>query len=240
MEEKPSPVVPIFSLSLRRLALATVILPLGAFCFCVTFSYQNYFKTTTHTHCNVWNFAPSISSAISVAKPQKYVWKFCIALHSAPRFFFAFLYKNYFKAGLRGRQRKLVLATFASNILEICGLLALSFATSREDYTSHKIGFILFIACSSFYLCSSYTIVRHLWWAVRSKNEEKSLVVKKIIVVMYLVTLAMALYFFYRHNKFCEPGVYSIFSICEYLIVLLNMSYHCTAFYDFHDKYISV
>ena len=43
------------------------------------------------------------------------------------------------------------------------------------------------------------------------------------------------MYLFYRHTTYCEPGVYSLFSICEYLIVVTNIGYHLTSYFDFYN-----
>ena len=48
----------------------------------------NSFQGSTQTHCEVDNFAPSISAAIGNYLPQKYVWQTCVALHISPRFLF--------------------------------------------------------------------------------------------------------------------------------------------------------
>jgi hypothetical protein len=52
--------------------------------------------------------------------------------------------------------------------------------------------------------------------------------------------IATAMYLFYRHNTYCEPGVYSLFSMSEYAIVVTNIGYHLTSYYDFHNLVLRV
>ena len=52
---------------------------------------------------------------------------------------------------------------------------------------------------------------------------------------MTLVSVLLASYFYWRHNEYCEPYVYSLFALFEYTVVLCNMGYHGTAYYDFAD-----
>ena len=43
--------------------------------------------------------------------------------------------------------------------------------------------------------------------------------------MMALATLVMV-YFYYRHNTYCEPYMYSFFCLSEYSMVLINMAHH--------------
>ena len=68
------------------ISLGCLLGPLSAFVYCIVYSFFYHYEWTTQTHCNVWNFAPSISASIGLFRPQKYVWKLFVSLHSAPRY----------------------------------------------------------------------------------------------------------------------------------------------------------
>merc|ERR1712066_520883 len=76
----------LFRMYIRHLALLTALLPLGGFLLCLSLSFGINFENSTYTHCEVYNFAPSISAAIGSFVPQKYIWQSAIALHTAPRY----------------------------------------------------------------------------------------------------------------------------------------------------------
>merc|ERR1712029_677415 len=131
-------------LNLQQLAIATVSLPLVAFAFCVSFSFQYNFENSTYTHCEVYNFAPSISAAIGSFVPQKYIWQSAIALHTAPRFLFEVLYNQLFHQRLTyltTATRRLVKVAFWLASIEIIALLGLSVVSSQEEFEVHKFCF---------------------------------------------------------------------------------------------------
>ena len=78
-------------------------------------------------------------------------------------------------------------------------------------------------------------MVMGMSFKARNHWEKVSIQFKKVLTKMILVSAGLALYFYWRHNEFCEPFVYSFFALSEYSIVLCNMVYHWLAAYDFHD-----
>ncbi|KAI1241415.1 hypothetical protein IHE44_0004888 [Lamprotornis superbus] len=156
----------LFRLRFTTLALGTVFCPLFGFLFCVIWSLLFNFHETTATHCGVPNYLPSISAAIGGETPQRYVWRLCIGLHSAPRVLVAVAYWNHYQSCHCPHPRYLRLChvTLLLNLLENFALLILTYVSSTENY------------------------------------------------------------------------VYTVFAFLEYLVVLSNMAFHMTAFWDFGNK----
>lgn len=65
--------------------------------------------------------------------------------------------------------------------------------------------------------------------------EWKVLLLKGTVIAGGLMCL-----FYWWHNTYCDPYIYSFFGICEYLLVLFNIAFHGTAYYDFYFSDIIV
>ena len=61
-----------------------------------------------------------------------------------------------------------------------------------------------------------------------------SLRLKRRFLIINFMSILAAAYCYWRHNALCEPGMYSMFSVLEYSVVLTNMAYHFTSYYDFY------
>jgi len=224
--------------SMQGLVAGTLALPLFAFISCVIYSLTFDFDYKGSTHCEVDEFLPSLSSVIGDNIPQKYVWNICIAIHSAPRFLFAALNRNILQERLNccGAWTPLIKLNYLCNVLENICLVGLSFVASTEIFIIHKICFITFLATymGSLVITAGLLLPR-CGYQAKNRAEQKSYRYKRFILKASFVCLIAAGYFYYRHNEYCEPYVYSFFGLFEYLVILMNMWYHGLSYYDFQE-----
>ncbi|KAE8287801.1 Post-GPI attachment to proteins factor 2 FGF receptor-activating protein 1 [Larimichthys crocea] len=232
---------PLIRLPFTSFAVGTVLLPLTGFISCIFISLLYHFEDSTYTHCQVSNYLPSISAAISRV-PERYIWRCCIGLHSAPRYLMTAAYFSFYYGRFAKRLPELLLSGLAllCSLAENTGLLLLTYVASTETYNVHKNGFIVFIASSLLHML----ITCRLWYVIRKhyvNPEEITSYRWKVRLFMFNVGCCLAAaYFFRRHNKFCEAGIYTLFAFFEYLVVFSNMAFHMTVFWDFGSKEVIV
>jgi hypothetical protein len=215
-------------------------LPLLAFLACVFLSIIKDFKLANRTHCRVFNVFPSISSCISEFYPQNTIWRICIAIDSFPRYCIAYVYyKRYYALKLVQLKHQSLYSIFAKfimviHVIELSSLLILTYISSMEIFYVHAVSFITFLIASIFYMLST---IGTYYWPRKSTNgltkkEMHSKSLKLRIFSFYILYCFCSMYFYYRHNRYCEPFVYSLFSLSEYLLILLNIRYHSQIIID--------
>ncbi|EFN69959.1 Post-GPI attachment to proteins factor 2 [Camponotus floridanus] len=215
-----------------KVAWLTVSLPFLAFVFCVAWSVLHNFEHATSTHCQVYNFLPSVSAAIGHYRPQRDVWKTAIALQATVRIIVFMMYYRYYREHVYIWARHLSNVALVMYTVENTSLVTLSFWTSDENYTFHKMSFIMFLITSFIHMFLAYYIMRNCL-NVAKDFHDTSLKWKWRSMMLNVFSIFIACYFFYRHNKYCEPFVYSMFALSEYGVVISNMGYHLTAALDF-------
>lgn len=207
-------------------------LPVFGLVFCVVWSILYDFEQSTRTHCKVPNYLPSISAAIGSFTPQRYVWRTCIGLHSAPRFMLAVAYYNFHMSVELSQNTTYSLIAFVAcflHIVENLTLLGLTYVSSSENYEIHKKFFITFLASSLFYMLLTVILIK---WGrtyrgrIMTPTEKYSFKAKLILFLFNMSCCFSALYAFWRHNAYCEPGAYTVFALSEYLVVFSNITYH--------------
>ena len=170
------------------------------------------------------------------------MWQACIAIHSAPRFLFVALYRNLYhqRLTLTSNTKRIVNLNITLAVIENFALLGLSIVSSQEQFDIHKVCFGTFLFCAFMYMATSYYLLRFCGFSPQNSQEFTSLYLKRIIVSLNLVLIPLLMFFYHRHNEYCEPYVYSWFCVCEYLIVLSNMSFHGLAYKDFGELFITL
>ncbi|GAA6232703.1 post-GPI attachment to proteins factor 2-like [Lates japonicus] len=231
----------VIRISFTTCVLTTVCLPLLGLITCVFISSVFHFEDSTGTHCQVPNYLPSISASISLS-PECHIWRFCIGLHSAPRFLVAFTYFKFYKTRFASKfpESPLSCLNLAFSISENLGLLLLTYVSSTETYFVHKEGFVLFIVSSLIYML----ITCRLWKAIKkyslSPEDAKSHHWKVRFLLLNVSFCAFAGFFYWKHNMYCESGSYTFFALFEYLVVFSNMAFHLTAVWDFKSREVMV
>ncbi|KAK7496530.1 hypothetical protein BaRGS_00012182 [Batillaria attramentaria] len=208
-----------------------------AICFITGFLFR--FEDVNETMCEVKNYIPSISAVTGIT-PQTYFWRFCIALHTTPRFAVAFIHYNYYvsrlqyvKESYRGLFMKLIRLNFWLNTVENSSLLGVTCISNKENYPIHEKIFIVFMVTSLCYMLCNTICFRMTRETTLSDDEQRSYYWKKVMFAGIMSATAGLLFFFYKHRIHCEPGAFSYFSACEYVIAYTNMGYHFTAYLDF-------
>uniref|UniRef100_A0A915PRG8 39S ribosomal protein L16, mitochondrial n=1 Tax=Setaria digitata TaxID=48799 RepID=A0A915PRG8_9BILA len=151
----------------RWFILVTAGLPFSALCLCISLSLALHLDESTRTHCGVVNYLPSISAAVASFSPERYIWRFFVALHSAPRIVAALAFKNFLLTSpLRPLNDRIwfelacQIACFV-NIAESLFLLLLTTASSTESHAIHKISFLGFGLCSILYMLSATSLLQY-------------------------------------------------------------------------------
>ncbi|XP_060601020.1 post-GPI attachment to proteins factor 2-like [Ruditapes philippinarum] len=212
-----------------------------AYCFWSAFLFSNP-SEINDTDCNVTNNIPSVS-AVTGVKPQAYVWRICIGLHSTPRFFVGIMYYNYYKKSLpfikknlQGLYKFLMRLCFWLYTIECSCLLAVSCISNKENYPLHEKIFVVFMITSIAHMVFGTTLYRWSRHKPMTDREKKSFFWKKVMLAWISLSTVGLLYYFVQHRVYCIPGAFSIFSVFEYMIAYANMGYHVTGYLEFCDK----
>ncbi|XP_034934677.1 post-GPI attachment to proteins factor 2-like [Chelonus insularis] len=224
----------------NKLAWFTVGLPFFGFLFCIIWSITYNFEAATSTHCQVYNVLPSISAAIGHFEPQKNVWKLAIALQAIIRSFIFYMYYQYYHQTIYKWAQGVINLALFTYAIENISLFTLSFWTSNENYALHKVSFITFLITSFIHMIVVCYMGKYCRSTMKDSSEIKAYTIKTRAMLLNVISILSACYFFWKHNKYCEPLVYSLFALSEYMVVLTNMLFHLTAAWDFAGRKILI
>ncbi|XP_043269863.1 post-GPI attachment to proteins factor 2-like isoform X2 [Venturia canescens] len=234
INEDPSPSRIVISFS--KIAWFTVSMPFFAFAFCILYSVLYNFESATSTHCKVYNILPSVSAAIGHYKPQRDVWRAAIATQAVIRAIILSMYYHYYTNVVYNWAQGIKNFALISYGIENTALVTLSFWSSNENYAFHKLSFITFLIMALVHMSLAWYISKHCRASAKDHSETTSQRWKTRSLILNVASIFAACYFFWRHNAYCEPFVYSMFAMCEYMVVLSNMGFHVTAAWDFAGR----
>lgn len=225
----------------KEATILTSCIMAGGFILCIVLALVYHFERTTWTHCGVPNYLPSISAAISVP-PSAYIWRLVVALCASQRLCTVSFHYKHYSSNIGPNRRGLCKLCFGSEVLENLCLVGLTCISSVENHDLHKIffsGFQLFSTTFMALMCIVYGTVKHQDEAPTLENwQRNSLRWKKAVFLANILAFLAAMFVYYLHNTYCQPGVYTIFALLEYLIVLSNVGFHTCVSLDFGDREI--
>lgn len=234
----------------RHAIRITLALPFGAFLFAIVWAMITDYDGAVNVKCamedyrKVRNYLPSLSAAIGDFPISQTIWTLCIVLHTPPRLFlYASMYYNYFESICPSSYEKWANLAWVIHILELLGLLGLSVVTSKNNLPFHATCFATFLIGSEIYM-----VLQCFLQSSRTKSksqgstnlEAKSLRIKKILTKLVILCTGVLIFTYFRHERHCEAGVYTIFALVEYIVILSNMGFHGCSYYDFYDRVIVI
>jgi len=216
-----------------------------AFFSCILISMKKDWTSSTETHCHVPNYLPSISAAIGGYSPQKYIWRIAVAIAVSPRLLLAYTNLNHHLAQEyqlfdHYAYPLLCQLTFWVCVVENLALVLLTYVSSSEWFFIHKLGFGTFVFCSVLHQVLHLAICRVSVLKMEDLYLRRLVRLKTMISTAHVLSLLCAFYFYWRHNEYCEPGIYTFFAFFEYLVVLTNIGFHYTFVWDFQGSILSV
>ncbi|XP_065838795.1 post-GPI attachment to proteins factor 2-like [Oscarella lobularis] len=227
--------------SVSSVVTCTMALPFLSILLSILLSIAYNYKQVTKTHCAVPNVVPSISAAVGDYSPQKYIFRGAIGLHAPLVYGLQVLYYNRFKSwNLSGFFRLLNLLQLLARWIEITCLLILAVVASSENFHWHEMAFILFMFFSYVEMMAMLAMTKYGRPSKMNQKELHSFRTKLALFIVNAISFALAVYFYERHNAYCEPYVYSLFATLEYIVVMANIGFHGTVKWDFDDCCLTV
>lgn len=239
----------VFRIPFRHAIRIVLFLPFFAFVFAVVWAVCTDYEKAVNVLCTkddnrkVRNYLPSLSAATGDFPISQALWTICIVIHAPPRFLFGSMYLKYFEAIVPPSYQQWAFLAWVISVLEVLGLVGLSVITSRQNLTFHAICFATFLISSELYMLLQ-CILQSSRMKTKSQGpscmEAKSLTIKKCLTKTVVLCTGILIYTYFRHETYCEEGIYTIFAAVEYVIILSNMMFHGCSYWDFYDRVIVI
>jgi hypothetical protein len=250
------------SMSLPGLRFFGYAGPLLALAMCITMARVGpLWNKVVKTHCRNAQFWPSISALLGASRIFQMIWIIGIHLSSIQRFHDGILYNKFYRAWIdrpafsmasRHHLHALRWLMVCCYYLEQIALFGISWISSRDYYRLHQHAFILFASSSHLFMIAmvllDYLLNRHraallastpkeLLAACRARwtHFDRFFRIKLLLLILSFSGYALAGLLYRRHRLFCEPYVYSYFALTEFIVVFINIAFHCVIAFEFPD-----
>lgn len=222
---------------------APIIGMMGSLLFTIRFNFHSTVRVEGAL-CNPHGIptpqlVPSISATIGGHAPQRYIWRICIAMMVTVRIFEGFVQYGHYRAvaSANGHGDKLdalngtVLATHT--LQQFC-LALLSYVSSDDYFPAHEAGFVGFAVFNVLHMISTMLLLRRCHGAALHKAPRVSFAWRwrKLCMGVNFALIAVMPYLYLRHERWCEPYLYSLFCVCEWLFVASNIAFLCAIYVD--------
>ncbi|GMM39236.1 hypothetical protein FOG48_00706 [Hanseniaspora uvarum] len=172
--------------------------------------YYKVIKNAFHSYPNEW--FPSVSASIGDHFPERNIFQIVIVLCSFPRFL---IHLMQFSRGFPS----LSIIGFLRTVC--CGIFV--YITSSDNHDVHDVGMIGYIVLTIPYYILNY------------KANKTSLKLKKIMHVMFFVTLVPLIYWYIQHSIKRRAGAYSIYAYFEWSLIIQDVLNDHLYAHDYKD-----
>ena len=122
--------------------------------------------------------------------------------------------------------------------LELTCLTVLTCVTSLDNFRVHRNSFFAFIAFSTLHMVVRVHQSRRL---LKRNYMTLTLVKRKLMItVLYFVSVILAALMYIMHNTLCIAGFYTLFALCEYIVVIINLTFHNLVASNFSDHLLFI
>ena len=215
----------------------------GLICVLLAWFYQYDLVTSEAAPpgCNVTlpHVLPSLSMAIGVYKPNKFIWLFLIVLHFAPRPFLARIYHIHWASSTvpyaqwRIYRYLNVWSTF-TYYAGMVGILILTIVDFDSHFYFHCTGFGVWLVASCCFMATNAGFHHYSGWRSLSRRNEVLLWLK-VFLALAQITIAISAAHIYVaiYAGQCRVWGHSLFTLLEYLLLFLDIVFCCMPAFDF-------
>lgn len=121
-----------------------------------------------------------------------------------------------------------------AHVIENLLLYILTMVSSNDDHLIHVLAFAFFMLFAHISMVTHLQVLKHA--RIRfTEYETKTYNLRKFFGISHFLVFMTAIYLYWRHNQYCEDGVFSVFGMCEFTVIVMNILYHSVELFEFKN-----